>query len=46
MIYDEVIRRIEKGIVGGNQGIPTGFNKLSEYIPGLQKGTYYLLGEQ
>ena len=46
MIWDDVIRDIERGMVGRNTGIPLGFNKLSEYVPGLQQGTYYLIAAE
>ena len=27
-----------------NKGLPMGFNRLVDYIPGTQRGTYYLIG--
>lgn len=45
-IFDESLELIEKGIQGGNKGIPHGLNRLSYYIPGLQPGTYYLIAAE
>lgn len=34
---------IDRGRLGGNKGLPHGLNRLVEYIPGIQQGTYYLI---
>jgi replicative DNA helicase len=44
MIFNDVIANIEKGQLGMNKGLPMGFNRLVDYIPGTQRGTYYLIG--
>lgn len=38
--------RIERGISGEYQGLSNGFNRLNDYIFGIQKSTYYLIGGQ
>lgn len=45
-IFNESMELIERGIQGGNRGIPHGFKRLSSYIPGLQSGTYYLIAAE
>src|SRR3990167_8678729 len=37
---------IDKGREGRNKGLPHGFNRLVEYIPGIQQATYYLCGAE
>jgi replicative DNA helicase len=44
MIYNDVIEKIERGQKGLNKGLSMGFERLVEYIPGIQQGTYYLIG--
>ena len=44
MIFNDVVANIERGQLGMNKGLPMGFNRLVEYIPGTQRGTYYLIG--
>jgi replicative DNA helicase len=44
MIFDDVLANIERGQLGLNKGLPMGFNRLVNYIPGIQQGTYYLVG--
>lgn len=45
MIFDQVVDLIEKGKEGRNIGLPFGnHERLLQYIPNIQKGTYYLLG--
>lgn len=44
MIFDEVKKKIDNGRLGLNQGIPMGFERLRNSIPGIQQGTYYLVG--
>jgi len=43
-IFAQAIDEIEKGKKGLNEGLPMGFERLVEYVPNLQKGTYYLIG--
>lgn len=44
MIFDELLQRIDDGRNGLNVGLPHRFNKLIEYIPNIQKETYYTVG--
>ena len=44
MIFDDVLANIERGQLGLNKGLPMGFNRLVKYVPGIQQGTYYLVG--
>jgi len=44
MIYNNVINSIDRGRLGLNTGLPMGFDRLTEIIPGIQQGTYYLIG--
>ena len=44
MIFDEVKQKIEDGRIGLNKGIPMGFQRLSNIVPGIQQSTYYLIG--
>jgi len=44
MIFNNVIEKIERGKEGLNTGLYMGFDRLVEYIPGIQQGTYYLIG--
>lgn len=44
MIFDDVLANIERGQLGLNTGLPMGFDRLVEYIPNIQQGTYYLIG--
>ena len=46
MMYKELLKsKIDAGRLGLNKGLPHGFNRLVEYIPGIQQSTYYLIGE-
>lgn len=38
--------RIERGLEGKYQGLDNGFNRINNYIFGLQRATYYLIGGQ
>ena len=38
--------KIDSGREGLNKGLPHGFNRLVEYIPGIQQATYYLIGAE
>lgn len=44
MIFNSILERIDRGKEGLNKGLPMGFNRLVEYIPGIQQGTYFLVG--
>jgi replicative DNA helicase len=44
MIFDDVLASIQKGQEGLNKGLPMGFERLVDFIPGIQQGTYYLIG--
>jgi len=44
MIFNDVIADIDRGMLGLNKGLPMGFDRLVSYIPGIQQGTYYLIG--
>lgn len=46
MIYDIVKNSVDKGRIGLNKGIPHGFERLVEFIPDIQKSTYYLMGAE
>lgn len=47
MTYRELLERdLSKGLIGGNKGLPHGFSRLTEYIPGIQQGTYYLVAAE
>lgn len=43
-LFDEATSGIEAGIRGENEGLPIRFNRLVDYLPNIQKGTYYLIG--
>lgn len=44
MRYSQIYKEeLEKGDKGDNQGIPHRFERLRNYIPSIQKGTYYLI---
>lgn len=44
MIFDDVVENIKRGQQGLNRGLPMGFSRLTDYVPGIQQGTYYLVG--
>lgn len=44
MIFDNVLEQIDRGRKGLNKGLPMGFDRLVDYVPGIQRGTYYLIG--
>ena len=44
--FREVIENIERGRKGLNVGLPMGFSRLAEFIPNIQKKTYYLIGAE
>jgi hypothetical protein len=43
-LFDSALERIEQGKKGLNEGLPMGFPRMVEYIPNIQRGTYYLIG--
>ena len=42
--FDKTLAEIEYGKQGLNEGIPFGIPSLVDFIPNIQKGTYFLLG--
>jgi len=44
MISKSVLGAVDAGRLGFNKGLPHGFDRLVEYIPDIQKSTYYLCG--
>lgn len=43
-LVDRAKLEIENGRLGNNKGIPFSLDKLNGFIPGIQKGNYYLFG--
>lgn len=43
MSFEHLKGEVEKGLTGGNDGIPMGFHRLNRYM-GLRKSMYYLVG--
>lgn len=43
MIFDKVLEKIDEGRLGGNEGIPHGLERLSNYIPNIQKARYNII---
>jgi replicative DNA helicase len=43
-VFDDVLNEIDRGRAGLNVGLPMGMNRLVEYLPNTQQGTYYLIG--
>lgn len=43
-LFDRLLNAVDKGREGENDGIPIPFSRLSQYIPNIQKKTYYLIG--
>jgi replicative DNA helicase len=43
-MFNEIKGKIDRGLEGLNNGLPMGFNRLIEYLPGIQQSTYYLIG--
>lgn len=35
---------MEKGLAGGNMGLSMGLPRMQRFVPGIQQGTYYLIG--
>lgn len=46
MIFNHVMNNVERGKLGLNEGLPMGFDRLTEFLPGIQQGTYYLIGKR
>ncbi len=46
-MYKDILKsKIDSGKLGLNKGLPHGFNRLVEFIPGIQQSTYYLIGAE
>lgn len=43
-IFGQVVTNINEGREGRNKGLPMGFDRLVEYLPNIQKKTYYVIG--
>lgn len=43
-VYKKALSEIKRGQLGLNEGLPTGLPRYDEYLHGVQKGTYYLIG--
>ncbi len=43
-LFDRVLNEIDRGREGLNAGLPHGFDRLMDYLPNIQQGTYYLMG--
>jgi hypothetical protein len=43
MSFEKLNEEVDKGMAGGNKGIPMGFNRLNKYI-GIRKSIYTLIG--
>lgn len=43
-LTERALNEIENGRAGNNVGIPFSLRKLNEFVPGIQKGAYYLFG--
>jgi replicative DNA helicase len=41
---EQITEQIKRGMLGLNTGIPHGHEKLTNYLPNIQKSTYYLVG--
>lgn len=44
MISSIIKSEVSNGLLGLNSGIPHGFDRLQEFIPDIQRSTYYLIG--
>ncbi len=44
MIFDNVVNKINNGRMGLNKGIDMGHKRLFDYLNGVQRSTYYLIG--
>jgi len=46
-MYKDILKsKIDNGILGMNKGLPHGFERMVEFIPGIQQSTYYLIGAE
>ena len=45
-LFDRVNDELERGRLGLNKGLPHGYERMKEYIPDLQRSTYYLIGAE
>lgn len=43
-MFNLIKERVDRGVAGQNAGLPMGFDRLVEYLPGIQQSTYYLVG--
>lgn len=43
-LFNDVVKLADEGLRGNNKGLPMGFPRLSQFIPNIQRGTYYLVG--
>lgn len=43
MIFNRVLEKIDEGRIGGNEGIPMGYPRLSTFIPNIQKARYNIV---
>jgi replicative DNA helicase len=43
-LFQSALDKIDRGRLGLNVGIPHGLSKLTDYVPNIQQGTYYLIG--
>lgn len=46
MIFKVIKDAVDAGKNGLNKGLPHGFDRLSEFIPDIQKSTYFLVGAE
>ncbi len=46
MIFDDVVKDIDRGINGLNVGLPFKYKNFSKYIPNIPKGRYILVGAE
>jgi replicative DNA helicase len=45
-MFNETLERITRGREGLNMGLPMGFDRLREFVPDIQQGTYYAVGAE
>jgi replicative DNA helicase len=43
-MFNEILEKVEDGLHGRNIGLPHRFSKLMEYLPNIQRETYYTIG--
>lgn len=44
MIFDSFLKEVDRGREGYNKGLANGFDRLNDYIFGVQRGCYYTIG--